>query len=314
MKQPAHSMPQTNWLANYLTIGIPNYFRYVVLFLLLSLTSIPVFAQADDNPFELKQRIPDMPVQKDTVKEEGPINPFDIDRTGRIPRNEHVITDTDILRESWKVDGFTFWVFLGLLSLLAILMPFGRNTISAFYRALTGAGPFNILFRNYGSMRFPVGFGLYVFFLLNIGLFIFLVGKQFDWLLQANERDWLLITLGISTFVVVKLLIINFLGWTFPIEKDTVKYRFLIGVFNSLFGLILFPVNWLLAYGPEEIRLPVIYVVVIIAVIFYIYRYMIGISSASQQILRNRFNFFMYLCTLEIAPLLVIVKYVLFYK
>ncbi len=287
---------------------------YIVCFLLMSLTSIPIFAQADGNPFELKQRVIKTPTQIDTAKEEGPINPFDIDRKGIIPRDEHAIADTDILKDSWKVDGFTFWVFLGLLFLLALLMPFGRNTISSFYRALTGSGPFNILFRNHGSMLFPVGIGLYAFFLLNIGLFIFLVGKQLHWTPQGNERDWLLITLGVTAFILIKQLIINFLGWTFPIKKDTVKYGFLIGVFNSIFGLILFPANWLLAYGPEEIRLPLIYGVAIIAIIFYIYRYMIGVSSASQQVLRNKFNFFMYLCTLEIAPLLVIVKYVLFFK
>ncbi len=289
-------------------------FIHIVCFLLMSLTSIPIFAQADANPFELKQRIIEAPTQKDTIKEEGPINPFDIDRNGSIPRNEHAIADTDILKDSWKVDGFTFWVFLGLLFLLALLMPFGRNTIFSFYRVLTGSGPFNILFRNYGSMLFPVGIGLYAFFLLNISLFTFLGAKQFSWIPHGNERDWLWITLGITAFVLIKQLIINFLGWTFPINKDTVKYGFLIGVFNSILGLILFPVNWLLAYGPEAIRLPLIYGMAFIVVIFYIYRYMIGVSSASQQVLRNKFNFFMYLCTLEIAPLLVITKYVLFFK
>ncbi len=287
---------------------------HIICFLLMSLTSIPIFAQADANPFELKQRIIEAPTQKDTIKEEGPINPFDIDRNGSIPRDEHAIADTDILKDSWKVDGFTFWVFLGLLSLLALLMPFGRNTIFSFYRALTGSGPFNILFRNYGSMLFPVGIGLYVFFLLNISLFIFLGGKQFSWIPHGDEGDWLWITLGITAFVLIKQLIINFLGWTFPINKDTVKYGFLIGVFNSILGLILFPVNWLLAYGPEAIRLPLIFGMAFIVVIFYIYRYMIGVSSASQQVLRNKFNFFMYLCTLEIAPLLVITKYVLSFK
>lgn len=286
----------------------------VGLFFLMSLTSISIFAQAEGNPFELKQRVIETPKATDTIKEEGPINPFDIDRQGSIPRDEHAIADTDILKDSWKVDGFTFWVFLGLLFLLAILMPFGRNTIFSFYRALTGSGPFNILFRNYGSMLFPIGIGLYAFFLLNIGLFIFLTGQQLHWTSQGSERDWLLITLGVAAFVLTKQLIINFLGWTFPINKDTVKYGFLIGVFNSILGLILFPANWLLAYGPDEIRTPVIYGVAIIAILFYIYRYMIGVSSASQQVLRNKFNFFMYLCTLEIAPLLVIVKYVLFSK
>lgn len=287
---------------------------HTVLIVLISLTSLSVFAQADGNPFELKQRIPDVPTQNDTLKEEGPINPFDINRDGSIPRDEHVIADTDILKENWKVDGFTFWVFLGLLSFLAILMPFGRNTILSFYRALTGSGPFNVLYRNYGSMLFPVGIGLYAFFLLNLGLFVFLLGKHFNWLPHGNEWDWLFITLGITAFILIKQMIIHFLGWTFPINKDTVKYSFLIGVFNSILGLILFPVNWLLAYGPEEMRLPVIYGIAIIAVLFYIYRYLIGVSSASQQVLRNKFNFFMYLCTLEIAPLLVVVKYVLFFK
>lgn len=285
---------------------------YFLLVILFWLAPKNILAQATPNPFELKQRIVDQPKLADTVKAEVLTNPFDINRQGAIPRNEHAFNDPDLLKKSWKVDGFTFWVFLFLLFLLALLMPFGRNTIFAFYRALTGAGPFNILYRNYGSMLFPVGVGLIAFFSLNVGLFSFLVGKQFGWLASSDTQNWLLITGGITLFVLMKQLFLKFVGWVFPVDKDTSKYGFLAGVFNSILGLFLFPVNWLLAYGPEPLRQPLIYGVVILTILFYLYRYMIGVSSASQQVLRNKFNFFMYLCTLEIAPLLVIMKYVLF--
>ncbi|HHB79279.1 MAG TPA: DUF4271 domain-containing protein [Saprospiraceae bacterium] len=287
---------------------------YFSLLFILFLTPKTIFAQAESNPFELKQRIKEQPKKADTLIETGPINPFDIDRDGSIPRDEHVFNDPDLLKKGWKVDGFTFWIFVLLLFLLAILMPFGRHTIFSFYRGLTGAGPFNILFRNYGTLFSPVGIGLSIFFLLNAGLFGFLVGKQYGWLTSGSFQDWILITGSLALFILLKQLAVSFLGWVFPMEKDVNKYRFLIGVFNGILGLFLFPVNWLLAYGPENIREPLIYVTVGVTILFYLYRYLMGISSASQQVLRNKFNFFMYLCTLEIAPLLVIVKYVLFYR
>ncbi len=281
-------------------------------------SGVSAFAQANTttNPFELKQRIKEKPIQADTAKHEAPTNPFDINRKGAIPVEEHpqVFNDPNLLKKGWKVGGFTFWIFAGLLTLLALIMPFGRHTVANFYRSLTGSGPFNILFRNYGTMRFPVGFGLYLFFLLNLGLFIFIVAKQFEWIENTEFREWFLITLAVAMLIIAKHLVLRFLGWVFPIGKDTIKYSFLIGVFNSITGLILFPVNWILVYGPETTRLPVIYGAIGLILLFNLYRYLIGTSSASQQVLRNKFNFFMYLCTLEIAPVLVIAKFVLFHK
>lgn len=297
---------QKSWILNF------------IFFLVMAIYATPTFAQANGvNPFDIPQRLEQKVTQKDTVQAETkPLNPLEINRDGAIPQDKHAlaIPSPKLLQNSWKVGGFMFGVFAFLIAFLSILMPFGRTTIFSFYRALTGAGPFNILYRNYGSIQFPVGIGLYLFYFSNMGLFVYLIGKHYNFLPSGNLSDLMMVVGIVAALSTIKQIIVNLLGSIFPIGKDAHRYSFLISVYSSIIGLFLFPFNLLLAYGPSEIRTFVIYLGVLMAIILFLYRYIVGTSSASQQVLRNKFNFFMYLCTLEIAPVLVLIKFLLIHQ
>ncbi len=272
-----------------------------------------IFAQAEGvNPFDLKQRMKEQKINKDTVKK-GPTNPFDINRDGAIARDEHEIdfNDPSFLKKGWKIESTLFWVFILLLFFLAALIPFARPTMASFYKGLSGAGPFSILFRNISTFFTPMGISMYIFYFLNMGLFVYLVAEHYDWIKGESLKEYLMISIAIGAISFIKYIVLRIIGVIFPVQKDAIKYTFLIGVFSSLIGLFLFPVNLLLAYGEEIYRTPIIYMVIFLLGIIYIYRYILGTSSTSPKIIRNKFNFFMYLCTLEIAPALVLVKFLL---
>ncbi len=290
------------------------FFSWSILVLLM--TPSLVFAQAQGaNPFELKQRIKVQKLKTDTIKK-GPVNPFDINRKGAIRRDEHTIdfNDPSLFKNGWKVGSSIFWVFILLLFFLAALMPFARSTIGSFYKGVTGAGPFSILFRNTSTFFTPLGISMYIFYFLNMGLFVYLFAQHFDWIKGESLKEYVFISAVVVGISFLKYIAIRSIGGIFPVQKDAIKYTFLIGVFSSLIGLALFPANLILAYGTEVFRTPTIYITLFLLGILYLYRYFLGTFSVSPQIIRNKFNFFMYLCTLEIAPALVLVKFLLAFQ
>jgi hypothetical protein len=99
------------------------------------------------------------------------------------------------------------------------------------------------------------------------------------------------------------------LGSTFHIETETTHYNFNILLYNILAGIALIPVNLFVAFGPETLRLPVIYAGLGLLGILYLLRQLRGINMASHLIAGHVFQFFVYLCAVEILPVLVLFKY-----
>ena len=122
-------------------------------------------------------------------------------------------------------------------------MPLGRSSITAFLKGLTGASPFNVLYRNYSSFFSPLGMALYLFYFINMGLFIYLLSQEYGFVKGESLRNLFILILFVSTLFWLKQIVIRVLGGIFPIQKEVAKYSFLIGVLSSLLGLFLFPIN-----------------------------------------------------------------------
>jgi hypothetical protein len=104
-------------------------------------------------------------------------------------------------------------------------------------------------------------------------------------------------------------MIIKFLGSTFEIAEKTAHYNFTILLFNILAGIALIPINLLLAFGSASLATPVIIIGLIILGLLYLLRQFRGLMIVSDSLGGNGFQFFMYLCAIEILPVLVLFKF-----
>ncbi|MBK8109486.1 MAG: DUF4271 domain-containing protein [Saprospiraceae bacterium] len=98
------------------------------------------------------------------------------------------------------------------------------------------------------------------------------------------------------------------LGALFPVSKESSLYSYIILVFNILLGLLIVPVNLMLAYGPEAMYSLVLYMGIGAIVLFYVMRTLRGLSISIFLIGQGIVPFFIYLCTAEIAPVLVMIR------
>ncbi len=193
------------------------------------------------------------------------------------------------------------------LLLLAVLLTINRSMINKCYRAIANDNYLRFLFREYNSMPWMYWM-FYFLFLLNLGFFIYLLAGYFRVDLN-NSLPNLLLCVGVVVLVyVAKHLVLNLLGNTFPVEKETDLYSFVTMLVNSQLGLILVAVNLLVSFAPPQVVSVAIWLGIGSIILMYLFRMLKGLFISSRFITGNQFHFFLYLCSAEIAPLLILGK------
>lgn len=152
-------------------------------------------------------------------------------------------------------------------------------------------------------------FLLNIVFILSAGLFIALLSytsarlQQFSfWLL------WLYICAVLAIIYVGKYLFISFCGWAFNVQQPAFNYNFITFLVNKMAGISLMPLLLLLAFADEQLYHIAYTIAITIVIILLLYRYIVALSAIVKNLKVHAVHFFIYLCAVEILPLLVIYK------
>lgn len=294
-----------------------------VLFLLF--WSSQLIGQNGTNPFELQHRA-DKKVKlidpnNDIIEEatevnDGNQNPFNVIRTP-IKTNPPVTSpikktnpkEKSTVTAATDDKNFRFSLTLAMLIALALSLSIYRAQITKAYHAFTNENVMRMLHREKGTVAYIPYYVLYVIFLFNLGIYIYLLLRYYNLTPDFSNFALLMLTAGIASgLIFLKHLVVNILGWIFPIQKETSIYSMTMTIFGIILSIILFVANVIIAYAPPEIIPTVIYLSLIIIGIVYFFRSIRGLSIASKFLNRNKFHFFIYLCAVEIAPVLILWK------
>jgi len=162
----------------------------------------------------------------------------------------------------------------------------------------------NVLFRN-------TAIGLNFVFSINIGLLIFYYLQYYN-LNQITSSNFLSVVIY-SVFIIllynVKSVVCRIIGNVFLVKEEFAEYVHNIHLYNKNIGLFLFPVVILFPYiTNNEIKPLILYAGLTIVVGMFLLLVYRGI----QIIMRNGVSIFyliLYLCAVEILPILLLVKY-----
>ena len=280
-------------------------------FFLLFLTA-DLSAQSEVNPFEIGARV----VQPDTAKEQGRQNPFDIvpETAPTASEAEQIeapipIINTEAIPEVDSYGQFLFAVMITVLLLMAFLFILFRAFVARSYRAFINDNILSQLLRDQGFIPSLPYLLFYLLFFINIGFFLFLFCKYFG--IQVAATDFMsLATLSgaLLALFIAKHLVLAIIEGIFPAQKEIRRYNFTIIIFTIILGMVLVPFNLLVAYGPEEMLPTLFWIVFGVIGLFYLYRTLRGIFIANRFLALHQFHFLLYICTVEIAPVVVIVK------
>lgn len=277
------------------------------------------------NPFDLTHRLPKV-VAADSVggfalenAREVAVNPFDV-APHRPPGAVRTMLD-DVAEPfepaTWLPRGdslpkqFIFWALVALFGFLAFSITANRASVGRAWRGFLNENGLTLAQREVSGLAGNTPyFLLYISFLLNAGLFIFQLTRIFAGDAYNNFRFLLLCIVGAGVLFLFKHFFVAVLGRLFPVAAEARRYGFLIMIFNCVLGLFLAPFNFLVAFAGEgeSVRQFIAFWMLGLVAVFYAYRAWRSSRIARKFLAADQFHFLLYLCTVEIAPVLLLVK------
>ena len=205
-------------------------------------------------------------------------------------------------------DTFIFWMLVAMLGFLSVSIATKRNIVVKAWRSFLNDSALSLAQREASGLTGSTPyFLLYASFLLNAGAFIFLIARFFD-PKAFNNFGFLVICLLLSGLLFLsKHMFLRLIAWLYPVANEVRRYNFLITIFNCVLGLFLVPFNFLVAFVRDFGGFMVFWTLGL-AVIFYMYRSVRAASIGQKFLSGNLFHFLLYLCTVEIAPVIILVK------
>lgn len=273
------------------------------------------FAQGG-NPFDLTPRLASPP-QEDTAVIADTGNPFDLlapAAGGGQIKVPDAAQGPALQKKRESQPEMSNWrtllvTTIGSMLVFTILLTLFRPQFARAYRAFQNDNMLSQLQREReGGGGLPY-YLFYALFMVNAGLFLYLISRYFGFPVHPNS--W--VALGYCAAAVVALflgkhLLLGILSYIFPIDKEVRLYNFTIIIFSIMLGVFFMAANMLIAYSPEHFTKYIIYVSFAFIAALYLFRALRGLFIGNRFLAFNKFHFLLYICTVEIAPVLVLAR------
>ncbi len=150
---------------------------------------------------------------------------------------------------------------------------------------------------------------LNIIFIINTGLFLFFIFGYFD--IKLPDLNDKILFLFISAIIVLlfglKSVSLGVVGFLFDKSKLFSEYKHNVSLYNKIYGILILPINIGFFYASEFAKDLLIFIGIGLAAGFYLLQMIRGV----EIIIKKEFSVFyliLYLCTLEIFPILVLYK------
>lgn len=203
---------------------------------------------------------------------------------------------------------YLFYCFLGiamLLGLIKMLFPKYFNQIFWFFLHPNDRKK-NQSEQISGQNIIP-SLLLNLFFAITGGLFLSEIFKP-SWPGASFWRNWIIFSCVLITVYLIKFLVIKLSGWLFNSPVAASTYNNVVFSINKVIGLLLLPATILIAYGSDHSTSFAYSFAIILIAILLIYRYIASFLLIKGKLKVNAFHFILYLCAVEIIPLLLVYK------
>jgi len=203
---------------------------------------------------------------------------------------------------TWMHLSLVFWIVVVLFAKQAYSIRLRQIIVAAFKPKQV-----KLLHRDGNILKQGVSILLFLLYAFTVSLFAFiLINKYIPGSFYFSMGTGFILLMGsIISYHIIKFLLIWVLGFLFETQDRSLRYLLDQYIFNITEGIVLFPLLILSIYS--EIQL-LLYIAVVVLIGFWIYRFsraiFIGLASRNFSLS----YIFLYLCTLEVLPILLIYK------
>ena len=201
------------------------------------------------------------------------------------------------------------WVIIALILFFAILKnAFSKELtaiVQSFYnnRTLNQINKEDTLFSSW-----PFLF-LYLLFGLTMGMFLYLSGKYFRLEYNYKGFEWFLILSGVVIgLLTLKIIVLRILGFFLGVQKLVKEYITILylSYFNA--ALIFLPLVMAYSLTPSRYGGIFSYIAILCIVLVFVIQFLRAGNNVLSKYHFSKFYLFIYLCALEICPLLILIK------
>lgn len=200
-------------------------------------------------------------------------------------------------------DWATILFFLGF-SVIAVNRTVFGVRFSEFTR-LAVSNKYLKIYKDNTNLRNSFTLSFLIVQLISITFFVQIALKSFDLIPYYSFSSFLMILNFVGTFIVGKYLIDKIISSTFNIDEFSDALNLQKATYRNYIGMILLAVDVLLFYNNITNKL-IIGTLLIALIATNILLYVLFIKNNQKAIMNKGFYFILYLCTLEIAPYLLL--------
>lgn len=252
-------------------------------------------------------------IEKDSIQS---LLPSDYDTLVRVMLEELPI---DSLQQSYdiqpikktKSDSLPFYTLLFIVGIFGYVR---FNFFSYLYSVKQAFFNINLsqqFFEEHAYSISPASFFLNLNTVLIYTLLIFLSIRYFGRIDHIGD-------IGLASIVLAGVLMVGLSRyWSYriaahilPIKNTLLFYLFNIRIINYVMGIVLIPLLLILAFADNLYLQGTIWAILLVVLFFTVYRCYRGLLIGEQVMALSKFHFFVYLCTFEIAPILILYKVV----
>lgn len=216
---------------------------------------------------------------------------------------------SDQTNRATTIAKWLIFVLLGILSFMTIILAIYPKEVSTIFQSFLSTSTSSNGQREQAIFFKIESFSTYFLFILGMGTFCFLIPQILTKEVHFNTFGALLLSIfGIIGIYFLKHSQLKILSFILPFRQEIEAYNSIVSNTNKALGFMLVPILFLIAYTPESAQIVMLYSSFILLGLIYIYRTLKGLATAGSIILFHKFHFFVYLCAVEIAPILVLLK------
>lgn len=151
-------------------------------------------------------------------------------------------------------------------------------------------------------------------FFFSTGTYLFILANQFGKSLSGLWYAGLLTCVAVLLIIyLVKYLALLLGGWIFNAKELANQYAFIVFFINKIVGLFLLPVTVVLWFGKHSLHPYTLVISYLVLFFLFVYRYFLILPILRRQADISAFHFFIYLCSFELVPILLLVKVLMNY-
>ena len=154
-----------------------------------------------------------------------------------------------------------------------------------------------------------------LFFVISGGLYVYILLKHYQMVPDENYRVLFFssVIIIVGLIYLVKFCTLKFTGWITGLTEVTNTYVFIIFLINKIIGIFLVPFIVIMSFADLAIVKIAVLISLMSIGIFLLLRFFRSYSLLQNQLKISRFHFILYIIGIEILPLLLIYRGLMFY-